>query len=106
MRIAASAEKIVIGGNRNDFLRSRACQLQRMLASVDIGEPTKTRPRLRLSCTAGEGMKVLIRLSQKRFPVMLEIVPEVPKSVDWVARKARILRLPRSRDRTHELIMW
>ena len=31
MRIAASDEKIVIGGNRNDFLRSRARQLQRTL---------------------------------------------------------------------------
>ena len=31
MRIAARDEKIVIGGNRNDFLRSRARQLQRTL---------------------------------------------------------------------------
>jgi hypothetical protein len=34
MRVAASDEKTVIGGNRNDFLRSRARQLQRMLGSL------------------------------------------------------------------------
>ena len=102
MRAVANDEKILIGGNRNAW---SARQLQRMLASVDIGKPTETTSRPRVGRAASKSVKVLIRFSEEGLTMVLKIIPEIAESIEWVLRKAWILRPPGTRDCSHKVFV-